>query len=68
MVVNSDMKASLAIAVKSVLERASQGLTNQCFVQISNTRVPVNGLVRPDAAGSSFAVHNIDHPMESHRF
>jgi len=68
MTVNSDSKASLAIAVKSVLERASQGLTNTCFVQISNTKVPVNGLVRPDAVGSSFTVQHIDQPMESHRF
>lgn len=68
MLVNSDRKASLAIAIKSVLERTSKELTNSCFVQISNTRVPVNGLVRPDAVGSSFAVHDIDHPMESHRF
>lgn len=68
MTVNSDRKASLAIAVKSVLERASQDLTKPCFAQISNTRVPVNGLVRPDAVGSSFAVQHINHPMESHRF
>jgi len=68
MVVNSDRKASLAIAIKSVLERTSQDLTKPCFVQISNTRVPVNGLVRPDAVGSSFAVQHINHPMESHCF
>jgi len=68
MVVNSDRKASLAIAVKSVLERTSQDLTKSCFAQISNTRVPVNGLVRPDADGSSFAVQHINRPMESHRF
>jgi len=63
--VNSDRKASLAIAIKSVLERTPQGLTNSCFAQISNTRVPVNGLVRPNAVGSSSAVHDINHPMES---
>jgi len=68
MLVNSDRKASLAIAVKSVLERTPQDLTKPCFVQISNTRVPVNGLVRPDADGSTFAVQYTDHPMESHCF
>jgi len=68
MVVNSDRKASLAIAVKSVLERTSQDLTKPCFVQISNMRVPVNGLIRPDVVGSSFAVQYINHPMESHHF
>jgi len=67
MVVNSDRKASLAVAVKSVLERTSQDLTEPCSVQISSTRVPVNGLIRPDAVGSSSAVQHIDHPMESHR-
>jgi IS605 OrfB family transposase len=56
---NSDRKASLAVAVKSVLERTSQDLTKPCFVQISNTRVPVNGLVRPDADGSTFAVQHV---------
>ncbi len=65
MVVNSDRKASLAIAVKSLLERTSQGLANSCFVQISKRRVPVRGLVRPNVGGSSSAVQNISHPMES---
>jgi len=65
MIVNSDRKASLAVAVKSVLERTTQDCTSSCFVQISGTRVPVNGLLRPDAVGSSFAVHELDHPMES---
>ena len=68
MVVNSDRKASLAVAIKSVLERTPQGLTNSCCVQISDTEVPVNGLVRPDAAGSSYAVQYVNQPMESHRF
>ena len=56
---NSDRKASLALAVKSVLARTSQDLTKPCFVQISNTRVPVNGLVRPDADGSTFPVQRV---------
>ncbi len=63
--VNSDRKASLAIAVKSLLERTSQGLTNSCFVQISRRKVPVNGLVRPDDGVLSGAVHLTQPPMES---
>ncbi|MCL4365118.1 hypothetical protein M1590_02215, partial [Candidatus Marsarchaeota archaeon] len=46
-VVNSDRKASLNIAIKSLLER--RDTTNHNTLQISNRRVPVNGLVRPDA-------------------
>jgi IS605 OrfB family transposase len=46
-VVNSDRKASLNIAVKSLLER--RDTTNHDSFQISNRRVPVNGLIRPDA-------------------
>ena len=65
LVVNSDRKASLVVAVKSVLERTAQDITNPCFVQFSGTRVPVNGLVRPDAADSSSAVRSTDRPMES---
>jgi len=37
LVVNSDRKASLAVAVKSVLERKIHDLTNLNFFQISNT-------------------------------
>lgn len=47
MVVNSDRKASLAVAVKSVLERNSHSLTTMSSFQISKTQVPVNGLLRP---------------------
>lgn len=65
--VNSDRKASLAIAVKSVLERAVQDLTKPCFAQISNARVPVNGLVRPNADVVKVAVQRIQRPMESLR-
>ena len=68
MVVNSDRKASLAIAIKSVLERASQDLTKPYLVQISNTSAPVNELVRPRVVGLVSAVQHIDQPMESHRF
>ena len=64
LIVNSDRKASKAIAIKSVLERTSRGHTN-LFVQISNTRVAVNQLFRPGDVGSNCAVHDINHPMES---
>ncbi|MFB0545229.1 MAG: RNA-guided endonuclease TnpB family protein, partial [Asgard group archaeon] len=44
LVVNSDRKASLAIAIKSLLEQTSnQGFKRPSFVQISKRRVPVNG-------------------------
>ena len=68
LVANSDRKASLAVAVKSVLERKTQDLTNPVFFQISNTRVPVNGLVRPDADVAKVAVQHVHRPMESHPF
>ncbi len=45
--VNSDRQASLNIAIKSLLER--RGTTNHNTLQISNRRVPVNWLIRPDA-------------------
>lgn len=46
--VNSDHKASLAVAVKSLLERngVSPSYTEESF-QISGRRVPVSGLLRP---------------------
>lgn len=65
-IVNSDRKASLAIAVKSVLERRSQGLTNIDFIQISRTRVPVNGLLRFDDKIGSRAVHSDQSPRNAH--
>ena len=43
--VNSDRKASLAVAVKSLLERISPN-ANSNTIQISNRRVLVNGLFR----------------------
>lgn len=53
LIVNSDRKASLAIAVKSVLERnKTHELTVQSSIQISKTRVSVNGLLRSDAVGN----------------
>jgi len=50
-VVNADRKASLAVAVKCLLERG--GFPNLNTLQISSRRVPVNGLVRSgsDAPG-----------------
>jgi IS605 OrfB family transposase len=52
--VNSDRKASLAVAVKSLLER-SYG-SNQTF-QFSGRRVPVSGLVRPIEADKPGSVN-----------
>ena len=43
-VVNADRKASLAVAVKCLLERGAS--SDQNTLQISSRRVPVNGLVR----------------------
>jgi transposase len=49
--VNSDRKASLAVAVKSLLERVSPNAHSDS-IQISSRRVPVSGLIRvPDAPG-----------------
>jgi len=48
-VVNSDRNASKNIALKSLLER--EDTTNLKTFQISNRRVPVNGLMRPDEVG-----------------
>ena len=44
--VNSDRKASLAVAVKSLLERTHPNAHPE-LVQLSSRRVPVNGLFRP---------------------
>ncbi len=52
--VNSDRKASLNIAIKSLLER--KDTINRDSFQISNRRVPVNGLIRPDAVVESVVV------------
>ncbi|MBI5061811.1 MAG: IS200/IS605 family element transposase accessory protein TnpB [Candidatus Aenigmarchaeota archaeon] len=63
-IVNSDRKASLAIAVKSLLER--EDTTNPSVsIQISKWRATVNSLIRPSAVvGSCFVSHN-HQPMES---
>ena len=44
--VNSDRKASLAVAAKTLLGRE---VPNQKILRFPNRRVPVNGLIRPDA-------------------
>jgi IS605 OrfB family transposase len=54
-IANADRKASLAVAVKCLLERG--GFLNQNTLQISSRRVPVNGLVRSGSdAPESLAV------------
>ena len=68
-VVNSDRKASLAIAIKSVLERnITHSLTNLSSIQGSKTGAKVNLLFRPDAVGFKIAVQHFESPMESLRF
>ncbi len=66
-IVNSDRKASLAIAIKSLLERENHELTIPDFAQVSNRRVPVNGLMRPDEVClPNVAVQHANQLMESH--
>ena len=67
-VVNSDRKASLSIAVKSLLERNKHTPNQVASFQFSSRRVPVNGLLRSDEVGNSFSVRHNYHPMESHPF
>lgn len=62
-IVNSDRKASLAVAVKSLLERNKHGSNQTRFFQFSSRRVPVNGLIRSDEIGLNCAVHSIQ-PLE----
>jgi len=65
LIVNSDRKASLAVTIKSVLER-NRHINGMGPFQFSNTRVPVNGLLRPDEVGlSNVAVQHINQLMES---
>jgi len=52
-IVNSDRHASENVALKSLLER--EDITNRKTFQISNRRVHVNGLMRPDEVG----LHNV---------
>jgi IS605 OrfB family transposase len=65
LVVNSDRKASVAVAVKSLLERSSS--PNQEKFLISNRRVSINGLVHSDDVVNEVAVQHISQPiMEYH--
>jgi len=66
-IVNSDRKASLAIAVKSLLERNSRIPNPDISIQISKWRGSVNNLVRPNAVGSLRSVNHNYQPMESPR-
>lgn len=61
-IVNSDRKASLAVAAKSLLERG--GSPNQIsLLSLSSRRVPVNGLLRcPDAVENIGAVQLSSQP------
>jgi len=63
-IVNSDRKASLAIAVKSLLERRNHDTTIS-FFQFSNRRVSVNALLRSDDGVLGGAVHLTQPQMES---
>jgi len=66
-VVNSDRKASLAVAVKALLARNMTHDSNQAaFFQFASRRVPVSGLLRSNEAdGSNGAVHHEPSVMES---
>ncbi|MDI6916620.1 MAG: transposase [Thermoplasmatales archaeon] len=68
-IVNSDRKASLSIAVKSLLERKKssfQDITSErFFFQFSHKQVPVSGLMRSNDGFETCAVHNVSTPMES---
>jgi transposase len=68
--VNSDRKASLAIAVKSLLVRNKgerpTALNQGAFFQFTGGPVPVNGLMRSNEEHGSAAVQPEPAPMESH--
>jgi IS605 OrfB family transposase len=64
-VVNSDRKASLAIAVKSLVVRNLHGSKQTCFFQFTTSRVPVIALLRSDAVDVCNAVHSDCQLMES---
>lgn len=67
-IVNSDRKASLAVAVKSFLERSVQAIDHNLFFQFSKRRVSVNRLLRRnDEIVSNGAVHPDSSPIESQR-
>jgi IS605 OrfB family transposase len=62
-IANSDRKASLAVAVKSLLEREEYIPKPDVCTQISKRRVPVNGLLRSNESGLSLAEHHTQ-PLE----
>lgn len=64
-IVNSDRKASLAVAVKSLLVRNNQAINHNLFFQFTDRRVAVNQLFRSDDGFGINAVHDISTPMES---
>ncbi len=67
-IVNSDRKASLAVAVKSLLVRKKHCSDRTVFFQFTSRQVPVNGLLRSnDGFETNNAVHNLSTPMESPR-
>jgi IS605 OrfB family transposase len=70
--VNSDRKASLAIAVKSLLVRNrngySQALNRSAVFQFTNRPVSVNGLLRSDEELGPGAVRPEPTPMGCHLF
>jgi IS605 OrfB family transposase len=63
-VVNSDRKASLAIAVKSLLERKDTTNTS-ISIQISKRQVDVTQLLRPNAVDDLRSVNHNYQPIES---
>ncbi|GBE55376.1 putative transposase DNA-binding domain protein [archaeon BMS3Bbin15] len=66
MIVNSDRKASLAVAIKSALVRELQGLTRPFLLsQFTRAGVAVNQLFCPDDGVLSGAVHFTQPLMES---
>jgi IS605 OrfB family transposase len=69
-VVNSDRKASLAVAVKSLLVRKENEAVRmrRGFFQFTCRPVPVNGLMRSDEGAGLGAVRQMPAPMESHLF
>jgi IS605 OrfB family transposase len=67
--VNSDRKASLAVAVKTLLVRNKEHTLNKpASFQFTDRQVPVNGLLRPSDDFGLRVVHVNQSPMESHPF
>ena len=64
-VVNSDRKASLAVAVKSLLAREKHSSNQTVFFQFANKRVPVNGLLCRNDVGIECSVNHKYQPIES---